>query len=507
VAPGEYTAVVISTTVAFNGTSDRIFIYPGQSGALKFDTINVVRVAVDVNPTDSVTVTATDGGKYSIDKKDSNVYYLERDKGFYFTATEATEGGVEKIAYASITKASSPTTLNLKDKATKVVITGYVGVVADGELTVTYGSTTIPFPISDGTFEITVPTGKDLSLTAKLSQAIAGIEYKYSGSTTMTSAQVTDKAKINFPATTTSSTQTLTELSGKNFNFDLNKGIGRFTLDVKNTGEFPVTYTITAGSAWTLDKGYTLTVGKGMTTSIDISGTYNPQLVGAGNPDLSVTVRSINGEVVGTYVLDGSAFKSSAPSTAVFVDRSGAQNASADAMNSHEYMFAVTITNNDSFMKYASITLNGTVGSNWTVVFSDKDGGKISPVTGTNSFAVNGFSSAVIYVKLMAKNGKDTNVPVIEVTVTVKDELSRVQTLDSNSKDVTHGNTFLTIRNMKAADSVEMQAEDMSASGNNIYNSSSSVPLTTLILMALLILFVIVMMWQGFKKGVFVRKR
>ena len=508
IAPGEYNGYVNTGSTYFEG---KIYIYPGKGGALDFKTMNVVMITLDAETTDNITVTKVDGGEYFQDKTNTLIYYLERGKSFYFTATEASLGGDGKIAYASVTSASSPATLNLKDKASKAVISGYVGVAASGELLVTYGTTTIPFPISDGTFEITVPAGKTLSLSAKVSQTISGFEYKYTGTATMDSAKVVDKAKINFPVTTVASpppAPVVPELKGTNFSF--NDGKGKFTLSVENKGDFPVTYTITAGSAWTLDKGYTLTVDKGATRTIEISGTYNPALVGAGDENLSVIVRSINGDTLGVYVLDGSAFPPSASPTQVIIDRSSAVDAFADAMNSYEYMFAVTVTNKDSFQKVATITLNGTVSSDWTVIFSDKDGGWIYPVTGTNSFTVNGFSSTVIYVKLMKKDGdyKDANVPNIEVAVTVKDLKGNAMSVNSNSEDVVLTATSVTIKNMKAdLSNVKIQAENMSASGNNIFNDPSPVPLITLVLMALLILFVVLMMWQGFKKGVFVRKR
>ena len=503
VIPGEYSAVTDSTTVAVDG---KVFVFPGQSGPLKFETRNVVTITLNVNDGDAVAITPIDGGWQEKVAGTNNVYIVERGKSFYFTATEpAAPGGKERIAYASVTNASSSVTLNMTDKGERSVITGYVGAVANGELTVTIGSATIPFPINDGTFEIAVPAGKALSLSAKVKQVVSPMEYTLTGSATMAASLVKDGAKINFPVTTTSSTSTLIELSGKNFNF--NNGVGRFTLDVKNTGEFPVTYTITAGPAWILDRGYTITVGKGMTASIDISGRYNPRLVGAGDPDLSVTVRSINGTTLGTYVLDGSAITATAPPTETLVDRSGAPGAFADAVNSHEYMFAVTITNNDNFMKLASLTLNGTVGSNWSVVFSDQEGGNIYPVTGTNSFRVNGFSSTVIYVKLMCRDGADTNVPVIEVTVTVKSLTGAAMPVNSESKDTTITTTSVTIRNMTADQKVELKAEDMSASGNNIFNDPSAPPLITLILLAVLTVFVVIAMWSGSKRGVFSRKR
>jgi hypothetical protein len=120
---------------------------------------------------------------------------------------------------------------------------------------------------------------------------------------------------------------------------------------------------------------------------------------------------------------------------------------------------------------------------------------------------VNGFGSTVIYIKLMSKNGEGKEVPVIDVIVTVKDHGGRVQTLKTNSENVNIVGSTATVKDMTAKQPVEMKAEEMSASGDNIFDGPSPIPILTLAMMALLIVFVIAMMWLGLKKGVFVRKR
>ena len=499
VIPAQYTAEIKGTSgSSFNGT---VYIYPGQSGSLNIQTTNVVRVELNASTNDVITVTATDDerGEYFVDSSNPLVYYLERNKSFYFTALSGT-GDTEQIAYASVTNITSPTTLNLSNKAEKAVISGYVGVTADGTLTVTYGGVTIPFSISGGSFDITVPRGTSLNLSAKLSQTIDYMEYTYTGSTSMIPSEVIDGATIRFPVTTSSSSNTLVELSGSSFNFV--NGRGSFTLSVKNTGSYNATYNVIGGPGWVLDKAYALSVNAGMTGTVVVEGRYNPDTVGAGNEELAVMVRSINGNTVGTYVLDGSAF-SSGPSSPTYVDISGTAEAFADAVSGNEYMYAVTITNNDRFLKTA--TVSATIvggGSNWTLVYSDKDGGMIFPQTGTNSFKVNGFDSTVIYIKLMSRSASVTEVPAINVTVTMPG-----QTLDTNSSSkVSVIGSTATINNM-SAQPAEMEAEDMSASGNNIFGGPSPAPPLTIALVALAILAFIAMLWFGIKKGVFVRKR
>ncbi|MDR2699027.1 MAG: hypothetical protein LBB30_05065 [Candidatus Methanoplasma sp.] len=500
VIPGQYTAEIKgSTGYYFTGT---VYIYPGQSGPLNISAYNVVRVELNASSSDKITVTPTDeeAGRYYADGDNPLVYYLQRNKSFYFEAVSGS-GGNESIAYASVSNISAPMTLNLSVKADKAVIKGYVGVIADGVLTVKYGSVSVPFGIKDGAFEMVVPSGTALSLSAELTQTIGNVEYKYTATTSMTAAETVDGANIHFPATTSSSNNML-EVSGSGFSF-LN-GYGSFTLSVKNTSSFNETYTIKAGSAWVLDKEYAISVNAGMTGTISISGRYDPDRVGAGNDGLSVTVTSINGTAVGTYVLDETAFPTTAPPTVTYVDISG-ENASkgtyVDAVSGYEYMYAVTITNNDNYLKRASVTAS-LVGSssNWSIVYSDKNGGNIYPATGANSFKVNGYGSTVIYIKLMCRDASDTSVPDINVTVTMPG-----QTLATNSGGVAPVGDTATFK--MSSQPAEMETEDMSASGSNIYNDQSSMPPLAMVLTALTVLALIVMVWLGIKKGVFVRRR
>ena len=501
VIPGQYTAEIKgSTGYYYSGT---VYIYPGQSGPLNIAATNVVKVDINASSTDKITVTPTDEerGKYFVDRDNPLTYYLQRGKSFYFEAVSGT-AGAETIAYASVTNIAGPMNLDLSNKAEKAVIKGYVGVTADGTLTVTYGSVSVPFTIKDGAFEMTVPKGTPMTLNAKLTKKIGNMEYTYTGKTTMTAAEVVDGKKIHFPATTLSSDNTL-NLSGSGFSFA--NGRGTFTLSVKNTSLFNETYIIKAGSAWVLDKEYTISVSAGATGSILISGRYDPEKVGAGNENLSMIVTSINGASVGTYVLDGAAFPTSPP-TSVFVDISGedtgTEDAHVDAVSGYEYMYAVTITNKDNYLKTATIEASVVAGGGkWSLVYSDKDGGNIWSTAATNSVKVNGYGSTVVYIKLMCRDASDTSVPSVSVKVT----MPVGQALSTNSKGVSAvGNTAtFTMSSQKA----EMESEDTSASGDSVYNDPSAMPVLSIVLLALLMLALIAMLWLGIKKGVFVRRR
>lgn len=497
VIPGQYTAVISgSTGYYFKGT---IYIYPGQSGNLNIDVTNVVKVELNASTTDEISVTATDEekGDYFVDPDNDLIYYLERGKSFYFTAVSGEEGSTEKIAYASVSNITSPTPpLNLSDKSEKATITGYTGVTASGTVDVKIGDATIPFTVKDGAFELVVPTGVALQLKAKLTKTIGSDEFTYAGTASMAAEDVKDEAVLHFPSFTTGQTSTL-EMSGSNFSFS--NGVGSFNLTIRNTGDYVVTYIVKAGSAWVLDKEYTVTVNPGQSSSVTVTGYYDADLVGAGNENLSVIVTSINGDSKGTYVVDSTAFSSSGPRTETFVDVSGTEKAFVDAVSGYEYLYAVTITNNDNFLKKA--TINATISDSsglWTLVFSDENGGNI--YAGPYTYDVKGYGATVIYIKLLCRDASSTSVPSVNVTINMAGE-----TLNSNSSSVTFSGSTATFT--MSAQPAEMESEDMSASGDNIYNEQSQMPAISFVLIALCILALIAMIWFGIKKGVFVRRK
>ena len=507
VVPGQYTAVVAGSTGSF--FSGTVYIYPGHTGSLNIQATNIAAVTLIASEDDKITVTPTDEerGSYYVDPDNPLVYYLQRGKSFYITAVSTDTDGKEKIAYATVKNITSSTTVNLSNKADKAVIEGYAGVVADGTLTASYGSVSIPFSIKDGAFEITVPTGiptgTELKLSAELTKKIGSTEFTYTGSATMKASDVVDGATIRFHATTSGTSSTL-DLSGSNFNFA--NGQGSFTLSVKNTTSYAATYTVTAGSAWVFDRVYTLTVNAGQTGTIQISGRYDPSLVGAGNPNLSAIVTSINGTSAGTYIVDEKAFPSSGTglvTTDMYVDLTGTDGAFADAVNGFEYIYAVTLTNKDNYLKTVSISIS-TVSSAWSVAFSDKNGGMIYPDNVANSFSVNGYSSTVVYIKLMCKDGSQTEVPSISVTVKNTTPQGQFNTNTSQVKIEDNGRTATFTMSAQTA---VMEAQDMFATGNNISNSSSPLPMSTMVMIALLIVGFIAMVWLGAKKGVLVRRR
>ena len=495
---GRYTAVVDgSTGYYFSGS---VYVYPGQNGALVMDGVEVVTVTLNASAQDGITVTAikdTDdkAGAYYKSEDNPLVYYVQKGYDYLFTAKNGSTG-TETLGYASITKASSNVTLDLNNLSKPATIKGYVGVVADGTLTVSYGSVVMYVDIKSGEFEFDVPTNVSLSLSASVSQTVSGIVYEYVGSTNLASEGVIDGARVNFSVITSSYEPKVEELSGSGEKFV--DGVGSFMLSIKNTGSYANTYIITGGSAWNLDKTYTLVVDGKSTGTILITGYYDKSVIGAGNENLSVSVSDISGKSVGSYVLVGDGF-SKVNSTTTYVDVSGTDDAKADSISTYEYLYAVTITNNDCYLKNAtiSVSLSG-LSSGWMFVISNE--GQTQIYNNGSSFAVNGYGATTIYVKVMNENGSSKSVPGISVTVTVTGE-----TVGTNSTSVNASGSTATAK--LSAASAEMDSSNMSASGSSIFNSASKIPTMFWVLMVICVLALIFTAWEGTKRGVFARKK
>lgn len=494
---GRYTAVIDgSTGYYFSGS---VYVYPGNSGDLTIDGIEVAVVTLEASSTDSISITALEDddeetGLYYVDSDDSLIYYVEKGYSYYFTAKSASTG-VETIAYGSVTDASSNVTLDLSDKAEAVTIKGYVGVAADGTITMSYDEVSVPFDVTSGEFEIVVPKGQAMTLTSEVSQENSddeNITYTYTSTKDLVSSAVVDGAVVNM-ASTTSSIEDDTVLGGSDCSFS--NGVGSFTLSIENTGSYTNTYIITGGSAWVLYKTYTLTVSAGSTGTITIYGFYDAEHVGAGNENLSVTVTDVSGNDVGTYVLDGSGF--SGTSSTTYVDVTGADDASNDAVSTYQYLYAITIVNNDCYLKTAVIT--ATTDSIWSVVIVDGD--QYLVYASGSSFSVNGYSSTTIYVMVMCSDGSSTDVPDVTISVSI-----------SGATLGTHSTGTVTVSGSVASatlspQDVDLDSSDTSASGTNIYNTASTVPVLFWVLLALCVLGLIFMVWTGSKRGVFSRKK
>jgi asparagine N-glycosylation enzyme membrane subunit Stt3 len=498
---GRYTAVVNgSTGYYFDGA---VYVYPGQSGHLVMDGKEVITVTIKADEKDKLTVNAVENdegktGTYYKDADNKLVYYVEKGFNYYFTA-KSVANEKQTIAYGNVDNASANVTLDLSSKSEIAKIYGYVGVEGDGTVTMSYGSVSIDFPVKAGAFTLDVPKGAALDLSVYVTVKDANdenLQHVYQSSKSLASEAVVDKAHVNMFSMTTGA-EDKTVLSGSSYSFK--DGKGSFTLNVKNNDDFANTYYVVAGSAWNLYKTSTVVVKGNSTGSVEVSGFYNAAKVGAGNEDLSVTVYTITGTKVGTLVLDGSGF-SSGTATTTYVDVTGTEGAKADAIGTYEYLYAVSFKNDDSFYKYATLTV--TVDDpKWIVALADENQYSITSSGDGYKYKINGFDTTAVYVKVMCPDGSSTTVPNVTINVTV----DGASTLATNSGSVKVNGTTATMT--LSPQTVELDSSDMNATGNDISNSASTVPASFWIAMALCVVMLIFVAWMGSKRGVFARKK
>jgi len=100
----------------------------------------------------------------------------------------------------------------------------------------------------------------------------------------------------------------------------------------------------------------------------------------------------------------------------------------------------------------------------------------------------------------MCSDASSSVVPGMTITVS-----SNGLTLATNSSGVTISGSTATTK--LSAQEADMDETAMSASGNNIFNSASTVPIMFWVLLALCVLVLIFTAWAGTKRGVFVRKK
>lgn len=494
---GKYTTVVKgSTGYRFDGS---VSVYPGAGGPLVMDGgKEVATVTLTAGAQDSVSVKAisnADGktGSYYKDSDNANTYFVEKGYGYTFTAT-SNSSGVQTIAYGSVLNATANATVDLSAKAESVTVKGYVGLVADGTLTVVYPNASVVFDIKSGEFELTIPKGKAAELNAKVTHKDGKTTYTNTGKVNLSADAAVAGTSVRF-FSATSDTAKDTILTGSNQVFG--GGSGKFTLSIKNEGKYANTYQIFGGPAWILSKTYLLTVEAGATGSVEVSGRYNADKVGAGDANLSVTVIDVSGTNVGTYTLDRSGFAKD-KNTATYIDVSGTKKAFADAVSTYEYLYAVTFTNNDGHSKTVDFTVAiGGDSGKWRYILSDEK----QYILDSGQRTIGGMSSTVIYVKLLCTDASSTTVPGITVTAKMTGE-----TLATNSASAVSINGDTATLSL-SPQNIDVKSSDMSASGKNIYNTASTIPLSFWILMSVSVLLLIFIAWEGSKRGVFTRKK
>ena len=473
VAPGQYDVTVDNKGYYFDGT---VYIYPGDSYIYGVDAMEVSTLTITKGEGDIVSIESE--GEYI---RDGNKYFLEVGYDYYLKSVNG-----DKVAYGYINAASASTEIiDLTAKDGKISISGYVGVVADGTLMITSGDVKVKVEVADGQYEVDLPAGMtSAEFAVDVTSTIGSDEFGFQVTEDITGLK--DGDVRNLAALSTGEIPDVDEDAVYDASIvagsvKFNNGVGTLVVEIYNEVVVPKTFMVTAGPAWYLDGVYTVTVGAEASAKITVNGIYDENSVAIGSDGLNVTVSDIAGvKPITLDITDGESAKTTSNGTEFLVAGESAK-AYKDKISAYEYMYALTVINKDSFSK--DVTVNVSDASGWAVTLMDEDGCTISE-TGS-AFTVYGYQTTVIYVKLLNLTGTGADVPAITGTIT---DGSASKTLDLK------------------AQTVDISADSMEATGTDVSNEMPTMPVGIWILLAVSVLLIIMVFWLASRRGVFTRR-
>ena len=213
------------------------------------------------------------------------------------------------------------------------------------------------------------------------------------------------------------------------------------------------------------------------TYTVVMTADYNPNKVGAGSDSLSVIVRDLTGTTLQTKTLDTKTGPSAGSLSDLDAEPEG------NRVSKYEYGYAATFTNDTD--KWVSITLQKPIApAGWFVSVVDSNNVILEGADLT--VTIPGQSSAVYFVRLISEGAAPDTEPTGLVL--------RYGPGADDKVDLTMEATNLTVNNL-------------AASGNNIFGSLNGMPTIVWVLLVLSMLMVMLIVWLGMRRGVFLRKR
>ena len=484
ISPGQYEVKIDGSTGGyFKGTA---YLYPGQTSMTDLDVKKVAAVSIVKNESDAVTITTEDGSYYAY----TGGYYFETGYEYFLKSVGKNADGKETInyGYIDLTGTDAPASVDVKADAEMMKVTGYVGISADGDLTVTADGFKRVFEISKGAYTMELPaTATKVSVKAEVSTTVDSEEYAFSAVAEfdgMKDGSIRNIAVVNSDADDkeddeedepafTVSIDSATFADGK----------AKVGFTVKNNTDRQVTYLVSAGSAWALDVAVSVTVPANGSGSATATGTYDVNRVAPGLEGVTLVVKDINEKRTVTELITINDAPQ-AGSLGMDVLKAGDADAANDKVSASQYMYAITFVNHDVFAK--QVTLSGTVAGGWSVRVLDADGtyvGDLSaPVT------VYGLQTVTYYVAFMndsSEAGDKITAPDFACTVAY----------DGGSSALDLKPTAATV-----------ETEETEVSGGDALLERTGVPSGIWFLLAVIILLIIAVFWLASKRGVFARR-
>ncbi len=485
--PGQYEVVIDGSTGGyFKGTA---YIYPGQDAFSTMEVEEVEAVSITKNDSDAVTITTEDGSYHAF----TGGYYFEKGYKYYLKSVGKDSDGNETLKYGLLDlteSATAPSSIDMKATALKISVTGYVGISASGDLTVTADGFEREFTITNGAYTMELPADVGtITATAQVTATVDSEEYKFAATAEfsgMKDGSIRNVAVVNSDFDDDDDDEDDEpefEVTVDDANFA--NGTAKVEFTIKNLTSSTMTYQISTGSAWSLYRVTQVTVPVNASATVTVTGTYDDSRVAPGLDGVTLVVKDINGSsTVTKKITENSAAQTG--TLGMDVLKAGDSDVAAnDKVSPSQYMYALTFVNKDVYAKDVSLSdLN--VPSGWTARIMDADGTIVADVA--DGFTIYGLQTVTYYVSFMktaSESGDSEKAPSLSVTVKYGNESKIV-----SSSPV----------------EISVDTEDSSASGGDAVNKRSGVPSGIWFLVAVIILMLIAVFWLASKRGVFARK-
>ena len=470
-SPGQYDAEInASSGYYFSGT---VYVYPGKAEFVGLDVSEVFGTKIDKRELDVLEITGE--GTYG-EYNDDGVYYFEYNCKYFLTTTNPSTGYMKNGFIFAIDSSLAPSSIDMSTDAAVRNVTGYVGAVASGTVSISYGDVLLEAEVDNGEFKFQVPSDVGtVSLYAEVTKTVGSQTYGFTG--LVDSADVSS-GTVNVPVASAAGVVDYTDgdLNARIDQAVFSNGSANVKVTVFNNTDTTKGYSIVAGSAWTLNQSAQLTIEAHGSKTVDLSGVYDPQATGIASSGMTLVVKDFNGSTSKTLrIIDGDN-----QSTGTVITMKTADTCdNKDKLSGSEYQYALTFVNSGAT---DTVTIDVTVAeAGYTVMLMSEDGALIK--SSGSSFYVPAQSTTVIYAKVMKETGEMDKAPGITVRATAVD-----------------GDKSLT------SSSITIGVDSMTVSGDSVVDQKSGVPMGVWFILGLCIILLILIVWMGSKRGVFSRK-
>ena len=462
-APGQYAAKINAETgYYFDGT---IYVYPGYSTFMGLNVIEVYGVEITKFALDELEIT---GEKSHNNYNDDDIYYFEYDCE-YFLKTHNPSTGYMKNGYLYVEHGETPVEkIDMSTDGRTVEIKGFVGAIADGDVTITYDDVKIVEDVTSGSFSVTVPQGAtNISFEAEVTKTISSQKFGFSGTALLAD---TSSKIVNIPVMSDDSAVDYEkdDLDARIDSAVFHDGYGTVTLTIFNNTDTVKGYAVRSGTAWVLEGVAQVEIEPKSFAIVSVEGTYEPNGTGIGSTGMSVIVSDFNGTGSKTLrIVDGNE-----EGTSKITMKTAATCDNKDKLSGAEYLYALTFYNAG---QAGPVTVNATVPAGYNASLMSEDGEYIKELG--SSFIVPAQSSTIVYVKIMKLDGDMDQAPSISVTT----DVAGSATLNPSSIDI--------------------QVDSMTVSGDSAVDQRAGVPAGVWFILGVCVLLLILIVWMGTKRG------